>query len=482
MSPIREGEILWHSFSRGREGYYTDAKSSELSDHLADALQRYAWGQARSGRYHATLGVDPAFWIESIEGSIAITRILPGEVDPAGRSTFRFFSLVVARAVYRDTILPRLAAILRSQEIWRPSAQGSIEALVESLPISAPRTGTSIDRLSALIATDPMAASIVVAPGAVDLDDVCEILRRINDAPGGFLSVAYRSLSDAIGCGLVLLDADSSPEPSKFRRITIDVELRHVGDEPGIRLRERRIVRSSGPAMPIPFPSLQREYANDPDSEDMEMNAKTISAFVVLAACVVSFGIANLWFSSKSAEARAGELRERVDKLETRLAADVERRRSELSAEMKKKIAEFEKSTVDELKGIVEDERKTREALTKFAEDHGAAVASSGRTAERLEESVVGVGNRIDSVDKNIVEVQRRFSNQIDGLATKIAELQTAQDHCRETLVALTEAEPRPTSPDTRPSNGGGSPAKNVTDPKKRADKPVLDKSKEGKR
>lgn len=207
------------------------------------------------------------------------------------------------------------------------------------------------------------------------------------------------------------------------------------------------------------------------------MNAKTISAFVVVAACVVSFGIANLWFSSKSAEANAAEQRDRVLKLESRLAADVDRRRAELATELKAKITDVESKTTLKLEAIHDAEKETRAALASLAGEHGAAVGSSGKATDRLSRTVAGIDDRVMSVDRKVDDVERRFTERITALVTEITRLRALQEEARDAVAALSPAESRPSGTDAPPNKPTPTPSKPTASPKKGSEKAPSDKS-----
>ena len=118
--------FLWHVFGHDGSSYGTLSKSAGVSDALSQRLERFTWGQTNSAEYLDSLESEPAFWVEHLDNVTAITRVLAGEPDSAGRATLKFVTLLSSVEDWSHEVAPALQDLL-DQRVWDPGGATPLE-------------------------------------------------------------------------------------------------------------------------------------------------------------------------------------------------------------------------------------------------------------------------------------------------------------------------------------------------------------------
>ncbi len=280
----------WHVFGRGPDGYATLAADPALDPKQARRLERYAWGQTGDPAYGASLAADPALWIEPWSEQVVVSRVLRGAPDLAGRETLAFHSLVIPRDEYLTGVRHEFAAWCRDPRTWRRSlaAVGATSELTKAVaqPASVERVARLRRALEEHVGT---ATSLVVPPGDASLDDLAALLTELPSSQVGSLSLAHRALTDALPCGLVVLDPAHRPEPAEHSRAVLE-----SGTGRSIPRAARAVPASAARSPRVPPRRRPAVPAVSSRTPELTMNRTVATAFAVLAVLILILGLANL--------------------------------------------------------------------------------------------------------------------------------------------------------------------------------------------
>lgn len=447
----------WHLFGNDGRRYRTLDHSPDLDPDVASRLERFSWGQARSADYLGTLDREPALWVEPLgDGRHAVTRVLQGEKDAAGRWSQTFLTLVVSSDEWAHSISTSLTRFCGDARTWRVTDR---IAVAGARGVAPPEPGSRVldpDRLSALVrqALDG-GAPVVVAPGLLTLADCEETFRRLPAETRRRCGFAFRAVSDALGVTLTALDPRFTTRPSPLGRAVLHRDGR-VDREPATPAplpypgpsARRAIDLGAGPPRPVAaaagLPSTFVVADTDPsppsDRRTLTMTRPVAIAFTLLMLMIVVSGAATFSrvASATGAVIRTADpfdepsappaetkddllvrIRDVIDGATQRLASrqdgleanlrDVESRLSELSD----RLDRMTERAVEQSAGIEELAGRSEEQVNRQAEADDRAA----RLAEGLAESLNGLTATTKEHGERIARLDSTLSKLVDDFA-----------------------------------------------------------------
>ncbi len=117
--PVPQMHIERHVFG-SITGYATLARSAGLTAGERQELESLSFGTPYDPSYQASLLKKAAVWSRPLgSGKRAVSRVLPGRPDDAGRPTLLFVTAVVSAADWNLTLQGDVRPLLRRAELWK---------------------------------------------------------------------------------------------------------------------------------------------------------------------------------------------------------------------------------------------------------------------------------------------------------------------------------------------------------------------------
>jgi len=229
-------------------GYRTLARSPGLSGQDCRFLETFSFGQPPSQAFVDSLARNPAYWVRPFGSRRALTRLVPGSPDEAGRSTVLMISAIVAATDWDVALRGDVDPLLRSAPLWQ--WDGAAQLAPINLPVTPPskavpgRGGASalLNLVSRIEGAGGGPLSIVVREEDLGPEDLRCLGMLIPPSARGQFSWACRSLSCRLGATVncvaagVTIDAganvvrpDEHVAPSVYAQVLDEAGLRGKG-------------------------------------------------------------------------------------------------------------------------------------------------------------------------------------------------------------------------------------------------------------
>ena len=244
--------VVRHVFGSVR-GYGTLARGPGLSDADCRKLGSLSFGTPYDADYPQSLAEHAAFWSRPLdETRRALTRVLPGKPDDAGRPTLLFVSCVVDAEEWNFELQADALTLLRLRELWEWNGEPHLPAL----EIPEPKPGSwrfpddSVQRILGLISLIEMSwrakQPAIVRADQYSAREVAAVERLLPPSIRERYSAVYRGLNPDLPATLnclaagTLLGSTGAPRflagaQSAYAR---ELELENFGDghEPNLLL------------------------------------------------------------------------------------------------------------------------------------------------------------------------------------------------------------------------------------------------------
>ncbi|MBU0617007.1 MAG: hypothetical protein KKI02_04765, partial [Planctomycetes bacterium] len=190
-------------------GYATLARSSGLTDGERRQLENLSFGTPYEPSFQASLSKTVAYWSRPLgSGKRAVSRVLPGRPDDAGRPTLLFVTAIVAADDWDLTLQGDVRPLLRRAELWEWDGAPELAALdLEDLdpgPLRLSRD--SAQRALGLVSLVELSWAarqpVVVRAEHYSLDEVALVERLLPAAIRRDCSVVYRGLNPDLAASL----------------------------------------------------------------------------------------------------------------------------------------------------------------------------------------------------------------------------------------------------------------------------------------
>jgi hypothetical protein len=285
-------------------GYGTLARGPGLTDADCRPLVSLSFGTPYDAAYPRSLNEKIAYWSRPLgDRRRAVTRVLPGKPDDAGRPTLLFVSCVVDVEDWDFALQGDALALLRVRELWEWNGAPELAALdiPEPTPGSWRFGDESVQRILGLVSLVEMSwrakQPVIIRADQYSLIETATVERLLPPSIRGRYSAVYRSLSPELPATVNCLAVGvplGSTGPSRYLAeaqspYARELELEGFGDghEPNIllvgyeRFGEPRTITGRRPAEG-PNVNLQNGGA----SRDKRRGAMPIS-FLVLVLCML---------------------------------------------------------------------------------------------------------------------------------------------------------------------------------------------------
>lgn len=190
-------------------GYGTLARSPGLTAHECRQLESVAFGTPYEPSYQTSLSRKVACWSRPLgPGKRAISRVLQGQPDDAGRPTLLFVTAVVSADDWNFTVQGDVRPLLRQAELWKWDGSPNLAALeIDGIDPGPLRLGRdSAHRVMGLISLVELSwtarQSVVVREEDYSLDEVAAVERLLPTAVRRNYSAVYRSLNPEMSASL----------------------------------------------------------------------------------------------------------------------------------------------------------------------------------------------------------------------------------------------------------------------------------------
>ena len=195
-------------------GYGTLARSPGLSDADCRRLSSLSFGTPFDAAYPRSLTEKAAYWSRPLGPERrAVTRVLPGRPDDAGRPTLLFISCVVDAEDWNFALQGDAQALLRVRELWEWNGATRLQAL--ELPDPAPGSWRfdreSAKRILGLVSLVELSwraqQSVVIRDDQYSLIEAATVERLLPPSIRARYSAVYRSLNPELPATLNCLAA-----------------------------------------------------------------------------------------------------------------------------------------------------------------------------------------------------------------------------------------------------------------------------------
>ncbi|MFQ5502429.1 MAG: hypothetical protein ACE5EQ_09035, partial [Phycisphaerae bacterium] len=184
-----------------KDGYRTLAHSAGLSATECKSLEGFAFGTPYDPALRASLAKNPAYWSRPVgRDKRAITRIMLGQPDDAGRPTLVFISVVISAGDW-DTVLQGDAGpLLRMADLWRwnPSTPLEPSQSISPHPSALRLNDQSIQRVLGLVSLLEQAWSfrkpVMIREGAYSFEEILTVERLLPPPIRRTYSSVYRGI------------------------------------------------------------------------------------------------------------------------------------------------------------------------------------------------------------------------------------------------------------------------------------------------
>ena len=190
-------------------GYATLARSSGLTDSERRQLENLSFGTPYEPSFQASLSKTVAYWSRPLgSGKRAVSRVLPGRPDDAGRPTLLFVTAVVSAEDWNLTLQGDVRPLLRRAELWEWDGSPELAALdLEELDPGPPRLSRdSAQRALGLVSLVELSWATrhpaVVRAEHYSLDEVALVERLLPATIRHDYSVVYRGLNPDLSASL----------------------------------------------------------------------------------------------------------------------------------------------------------------------------------------------------------------------------------------------------------------------------------------
>ena len=190
-------------------GYGTLARSPGLTDGEQQQLESLSFGTPYEPSYQASLSKQVACWSRPLgSGRRAISRVLPGRLDDAGRSTLLFVTAVVSAADWDLELQGDLRALLARAELWEWDGAPELAALdLEGLapgPLRLSRDGAqrALGLVSLVELSWAARQPVLVRAEHYSLDEVAAVERLLPTEVRREYSAVYRGLNPDLSASL----------------------------------------------------------------------------------------------------------------------------------------------------------------------------------------------------------------------------------------------------------------------------------------
>ncbi len=190
-------------------GYGTLARSPGLTDSEQQQLESLSFGTPYEPSYQASLSKQVACWSRPLgSGRRAISRVLPGRLDDAGRSTLLFVTAVVSAADWDLELQGDLRPLLARAELWEWDGAPELAALdLEGLapgPLRLSRDGAqrALGLVSLVELSWAARQPVLVRAEHYSLDEVAVVERLLPAEVRRAYSAVYRGLNPDLSASL----------------------------------------------------------------------------------------------------------------------------------------------------------------------------------------------------------------------------------------------------------------------------------------
>lgn len=265
-----------------KDGYQTLAASPGLSADACKALNGFAFGTIYDSSVRDSFKKSAGYWSRPVgQRYRAITRILPGEPDDAGRQTLLFISAIVPTEYWDQVLTGDARPLLNRSEFWKWDRSARIPAYdAEGLrPTAWTVTGRDLQRVLGMLSLLEQSWSfrrpVVAREQSYTLDDILAVERLIPPAIRGAFSAVYRGVDGAMPVTLnCLAHSVQAAGANPFREL--------IG---AVSPYAKRLVREGlqDGRFPLPFIQNYRHFAV-PVVESAEDESEYVSMNTSLAA------------------------------------------------------------------------------------------------------------------------------------------------------------------------------------------------------
>ena len=181
-----------------RKGYQTLARSAGLSSDDERVLAQFGFGESSDERFLSGLATEPTAFARPLpSGRMAITRVLAGPLDDAGRPTLERRTVIVDRDAYA-ALRPGLAGLLADAGFWSSEAflageRVRLPATGGDAPVPGDRTWRLFDAWTVALQRPP--SGVVAGSSDADADEVLALVASVRTADAHRLSWGIRLLS-----------------------------------------------------------------------------------------------------------------------------------------------------------------------------------------------------------------------------------------------------------------------------------------------
>jgi hypothetical protein len=190
-------------------GYATLACSAGLSNDERQQLESASFGTPYEPSYQASLTQRVACWSRPLRsGRRAVSRVLPGRPDDAGRPTLLFVTAVVAPEDWDFTLQGDVRPLLRRGELWKWDGAPDLTALdlpgldPGPLRLSTDTAQRALGLVSLIELSWADRQPVIVRAEHYSLDDVALVERLLPAAIRRDYSAVYRGLNPDLAASL----------------------------------------------------------------------------------------------------------------------------------------------------------------------------------------------------------------------------------------------------------------------------------------
>ena len=183
-------------------GYVTLARSTGLSEPECRQLESLSFGTPYDSSYHTSLSKRMAWWSRPLgSGKRAVTRVLPGEPDDAGRPTLLFVTAALAEDEWDHLLQGDVRVLLGSRALWQWDGAAKLAALDLKAdgPLPLRMNRTALARVLGLISLVELSWTarqpVVVRPEHYSMDEIAAVERFLPASARRSYSAVYRSLN-----------------------------------------------------------------------------------------------------------------------------------------------------------------------------------------------------------------------------------------------------------------------------------------------